>query len=87
MLLGGVSDGDGVAHWEFYLAFAIFRIAAVTQGIMGRARDGNATAPDAAERGARAPNLAQVAWRKALTCQSRRYASVGQLAMSHTHRR
>ncbi|MEE8396031.1 MAG: phosphotransferase [bacterium] len=53
---------DSIPDWPFYLAFSFFRIAAISQGIMGRARDGTASAPDAAERGARAPRLAEIAW-------------------------
>jgi aminoglycoside phosphotransferase (APT) family kinase protein len=49
-------------HWPFYVAFAMFRLVAISQGIMGRVRDGTAAGADAAERGARAPLLAQVAW-------------------------
>lgn len=52
---------SGIADWEFYLSFAMFRLACIAQGIMGRVRDGTASAPDAAERGARAPLLAQQA--------------------------
>ena len=53
---------DSIPDWNFYVAFSIFRIAAISQGIMGRVRDGTAAGEDAAERGARAPELAQVAW-------------------------
>ncbi len=53
---------DSIPDWNFYLAFSIFRIAAICQGIMGRVRDGTAAGANAAERGARAPELARVAW-------------------------
>jgi aminoglycoside phosphotransferase (APT) family kinase protein len=53
---------ERIPAWEFYLSFALFRLAAISQGIMGRVRDGTAAGADAAERGARAPLLAQVAW-------------------------
>jgi aminoglycoside phosphotransferase (APT) family kinase protein len=51
-----------IERWPFYLAFALFRLAAISQGIAGRVRDGTAAGADAAERGARAPLLAARAW-------------------------
>jgi aminoglycoside phosphotransferase (APT) family kinase protein len=51
-----------IPHWPFYLAFAMFRLAAISQGIAGRVRDGTAAGADAAERGARAPLLAECGW-------------------------
>ena len=53
---------EAIPDWDFYVSFAIFRIAAIVQGIMGRVRDGTASGADAAERGARAPNMAEIAW-------------------------
>lgn len=49
-------------HWNFYLAFSLFRLAAILQGIWRRAQDGNASALDAAELGARAAPLAAIGW-------------------------
>ncbi|HKJ00769.1 MAG TPA: phosphotransferase [bacterium] len=51
-----------IPDWPFYVAFAMFRLAAISQGIAGRVRDGTAAGADAAERGARAPLLARRAW-------------------------
>lgn len=42
---------DGIANWSFYVAFAFFRLAAILQGVMRRALDGNASSPDAIARG------------------------------------
>ena len=53
---------DGIRDWEFYVAFALFRLAAICQGIMGRVRDGTASDPDARRRGERARPLAEAAW-------------------------
>ncbi|MGH7278411.1 MAG: phosphotransferase [Candidatus Rokuibacteriota bacterium] len=53
---------DGIPHWEFYLAFAMFRLAAIAQGIMGRVIAGTANDPNARERGARARPLAEAGW-------------------------
>jgi aminoglycoside phosphotransferase (APT) family kinase protein len=54
--------GD-IEHWEFYLAYNMFRMAGILQGIMKRVLDGNAAAPDAVEHGRRACPLAQAGWR------------------------
>jgi len=48
---------------EFYVAFAMFRFAAIFQGIMGRVVAGTANDPDARRAGARARPLAERAWR------------------------
>jgi aminoglycoside phosphotransferase (APT) family kinase protein len=53
---------DDVPDWEFYVAFALFRLAAICQGIMGRVRDGTASDPNARRRGERARPLAEAAW-------------------------
>ena len=52
------------AHWEFYMAFSMFRLAAILQGIARRALDGTAAAANAHETGARAGPIAEVAWRQ-----------------------
>ena len=52
------------AHWEFYMAFSMFRLAAILQGIAKRALDGTAAAANAHETGARAGPIAEVAWRQ-----------------------
>jgi aminoglycoside phosphotransferase (APT) family kinase protein len=52
-----------IPHWDFYLAFAIFRLAAIAQGIMGRVVSGTANDPHARDRGARARPLAETAWK------------------------
>jgi aminoglycoside phosphotransferase (APT) family kinase protein len=51
-----------VAHWDFYIAFALFRLGAIAQGIMGRVRDGTANDPQAVERGKRARPLGEAGW-------------------------
>ena len=51
-----------IADWDFYLAFALFRLGAIAQGIMGRVVAGTANDPQAAERGKRARPLADAAW-------------------------
>ncbi len=51
-----------IPDWDFYLAFAMFRLAAIVQGIMGRVIAGTAAAADARARGAMARPLADAAW-------------------------
>lgn len=53
-----------IAHWDFYMAFVMFRMAAIFQGIMGRVRDGTATDARAREAGAKARPVAELAWRQ-----------------------
>jgi aminoglycoside phosphotransferase (APT) family kinase protein len=57
------TDRDGIPDWDFYVAFAMFRLSAIAQGIMGRAIAGTANDPNARERGARARPLAEAGWR------------------------
>jgi aminoglycoside phosphotransferase (APT) family kinase protein len=51
-----------IEHWDFYVAFALFRLGAIAQGIMGRVRDGTANDPLAIERGKRARPLGDAGW-------------------------
>ena len=48
--------------WDFYLAFAFFRIAAILQGVRRRAETGQASSADAAHVGAKAEPLAKLGW-------------------------
>lgn len=58
------------SHWEFYMAYNLFRMTAILHGIAQRAADGNAAAADAAEIGRRAAPLAEIAWQCALRHQA-----------------
>jgi aminoglycoside phosphotransferase (APT) family kinase protein len=49
--------------WDFYLAYNMFRLACIRQGIMRRVIDGNASNPNAANVGNRAHETADTAWR------------------------
>jgi len=51
-------------HWDFYIAFNMFRLAAILQGIMGRVREGTAASLRAQEAGARAKAIAEAGWRQ-----------------------
>lgn len=55
-------------NWEFLLVFNMFRMAAILQGILARARQGNASAADAEQTGQRARRMAEAGWRIA-QCQ------------------
>lgn len=51
-------------HWDFYLAYNMFRLAGILQGIMGRVVDGTAASDSALEAGKRARPTAEAAWRQ-----------------------
>ena len=53
---------DLSANWEFYMAFNMFKIAAICQGILGRVRDGTAARKHAEERGMTVYPLSEAAW-------------------------
>jgi len=48
-----------IPHWNFYLVFSYFRFAAILQGVLRRAIDGNASSSKAFDYGALAPVLAR----------------------------
>jgi len=52
----------GIANWEFYLIFNMFRIAAILHGVLSRALQGNAASDNAVEMGRRALPVAGIAW-------------------------
>jgi aminoglycoside phosphotransferase (APT) family kinase protein len=51
-----------IADWDFYLAFSMFRLSAIAQGIMGRVIAGTANDANARSRGERARPLAEAGW-------------------------
>lgn len=53
---------DGIEHWNFYLAYNLFRSAGIAQGIAGRVRDGTAASAHAKEVGESVPRTAGLAW-------------------------
>jgi aminoglycoside phosphotransferase (APT) family kinase protein len=54
-----------IPHWEFYMAYNMFRLAGILQGIMGRHKDGTASSEHAARMGAMARPVAEQGWRQA----------------------
>jgi aminoglycoside phosphotransferase (APT) family kinase protein len=55
---------DGIDDWDYYLAFNMFRMASILQGILARANQGNATSPEALATGQRARPMAAAGWRQ-----------------------
>jgi aminoglycoside phosphotransferase (APT) family kinase protein len=53
---------ERIDHWDFYLAYNMFRIAGILQGIMKRVVDGTASSPHAADAGKRARPMAEMGW-------------------------
>jgi aminoglycoside phosphotransferase (APT) family kinase protein len=53
---------DGVPNWSFYLAFSMFRLASILQGVYARGLQGNAASTYALQRGAAAKLIADKAW-------------------------
>jgi aminoglycoside phosphotransferase (APT) family kinase protein len=51
-----------IEHWNFYLAFSLFRLASIVQGVYKRGLDGNASSTTATKYGNRARALAELAW-------------------------
>ena len=52
-------------HRDYLMAFNMFRMAAILQGILARSRQGNAAAADARATGKRARRMAEAGWRQA----------------------
>jgi aminoglycoside phosphotransferase (APT) family kinase protein len=52
------------SHWDFYLAYNLFRIAAILQGIMKRVVDGTAASAHARDAGSRAKPMAELGWQQ-----------------------
>ena len=52
------------SHWDFYLAYNLFRIAAILQGILKRVVDGTAASAHARDAGSRARPMAELGWRQ-----------------------
>ena len=62
----GRADPDAVmADWNFYLAYNLFRIAGILQGIAKRVEAGTASSAQARQSGAGARPLAEMGWRTA----------------------
>ena len=62
---GAATGRDAAGHWDYYLAYNLFRMAAILHGIAQRAFDGNAAAENAVETGRKAGPLAELGWQAA----------------------
>jgi aminoglycoside phosphotransferase (APT) family kinase protein len=74
--LGIPSESECIAHycklrglpqvspqdWTYYLAFCMFRLTGILQGVLARALQGNASSQTALQAGSRARPLAELAW-------------------------
>jgi aminoglycoside phosphotransferase (APT) family kinase protein len=58
------------AEWEFHVAFSMFRLAAILQGIARRAEDGTAASTQALETGRKARPIAEAAWAQVRALES-----------------
>ena len=52
------------SHWDFYLAYNLFRIAAICQGIAKRVLEGTAASSNAQEAASKTVPLAQLGWQQ-----------------------
>jgi aminoglycoside phosphotransferase (APT) family kinase protein len=55
---------DGIPNLDFYMAYNMFRLAGILQGIMGRVKDGTAASAHALEQGKRARPMAEAGWQQ-----------------------
>jgi aminoglycoside phosphotransferase (APT) family kinase protein len=55
-----------IPNFDFYMAFNMFRLAGILQGIVKRALEGNASNANAAESGKRTRPVAEAGWQQAL---------------------
>ena len=60
---GRVNVDAMLADWNFYLAYNLFRLASITQGIARRVVDGIASSAQARATGEATPVLAEMGWR------------------------
>ena len=56
--------GIEASHWDFYMAYNLFRIAAILQGIAKRVVDGTAASAHARDAGSRAKPMAELGWQQ-----------------------
>ncbi|HJP34755.1 MAG TPA: phosphotransferase family protein, partial [Gammaproteobacteria bacterium] len=51
-----------IENWDFYVAYNLFRLAAIIQGVVGRAKEGTASSKDAATMAARVRPMSEMGW-------------------------
>ena len=62
-----------MTDWNFYLAYNLFRIAAILQGIAKRVEAGTAASAQAVASAKGAPALARMAWNFAQKSQKQKH--------------
>ena len=60
---------SAIPQWDFYIAFNLFRLAAILHGIKARVARGNASSANARERAAKFPALARLARQAMENCR------------------
>lgn len=63
---------DGIPDFDFYIAFNLFRLAAILHGILGRVKRGTAASAHAEQQGAFTSKLAELGWEQAEMLDRRR---------------
>lgn len=53
---------ESIPHWNYYLAFSLFRLAAIAQGVYRRGLQGNSSNPESVKMGRSARERAELAW-------------------------
>lgn len=67
--------GRAIDHWNFYLAYNLFRIAAILQGVYKRSTEGIASSDNASKSGKNAKALAELGWKYAKSAEPGRAAT------------
>jgi aminoglycoside phosphotransferase (APT) family kinase protein len=57
-------SGIDPSHWDFYIAYNLFRISAILQGILKRVVEGTAASAHARDAGMRARPMAELGWKQ-----------------------
>ena len=60
---------SSLPDWDYYMAFNLFRMAAILQGILHRALHGSAASAEAEQTGRRASAIAEAGWRQVIERQ------------------
>jgi len=53
---------SSIPHWNYYLAFSLYRLAAIAQGVYRRGLQGNASNPESVKMSRSARERAELAW-------------------------
>lgn len=63
---------DEIAHWDYYMAYCMFRLSAILHGILVRVRQGTAASAHGAEMGDLARPIAELAWEQVEMIEGRK---------------